>query len=198
MNRETILKYLSGSMTEAEISSFEKRLHEDRQLKKEFDAVKNNMHRMKKYATPETEEAYFVNLMPRVRSKMERKKKALLLPRLSFALTLIIAGYLFIFNNPKSNTELKFDFSVFAIDSIAEEAESYFANPIDEEMIYFYDLENGDESSFISEFDFENVDSELSWYSEFSLPIIDDYELLNDLSSEDFNELKGAIEKIKI
>lgn len=98
-NSERILRYLSELMGEKEKSEFEKELKTNSQLSNELDVLRTKLRDFR-LDDVNIDEKYFVNLLPKVRSKIETPAKNKFLPRLAFGLptlvAVVIAGIVFI------------------------------------------------------------------------------------------------------
>lgn len=111
-NSERILRYLSELMDEKEKIEFEKELQADSVLAAELAIQKSKLESLSPVEV-ETDERYFNNLIPIVRSKIEKSVNAKLLPRLAFGLptliVMVIVSVLFLKsgNNPgNGNSEI--------------------------------------------------------------------------------------------
>lgn len=131
-NKDTIMKYLSELMTESERTQFEKRLKNDPELKSEFEKVQSNLSMLVKNSEIEDESNYFVNLVPKVRERMQakqRKKSAVLVPALAFAISILI---IFFLQFPGINNQSGFDITVSneELSVIVSDADSLNANEL--------------------------------------------------------------------
>lgn len=72
---DQIIKYVSGCMNEKEISGFEERLENDPNLKLELERYTKKFNYLKSLANVEAEPGYLNNLLPKVRRKIENRKK---------------------------------------------------------------------------------------------------------------------------
>ncbi len=73
--KEQIIRYLDGNMSEEEKLHFEKILADYPDLQKETGQVKNLLSSMKNDAGPDTDERYFVNMLPEFYTRHSKKKK---------------------------------------------------------------------------------------------------------------------------
>ena len=73
--REQILKYLDGSMTGEEKLHFEKDLESNPDLRNETGRMKNFLSEIKAGSEPDTNETYFINMLPEFYARKEKKKK---------------------------------------------------------------------------------------------------------------------------
>lgn len=99
-NKNEILKYLSGLMSDSERAIFEKRLDSDRELQKEFESLKFKLDTLKETTEIESDTGYFNNLLPRSLEKISykrEKKSKYLIPAFSFVVTILL---IFLLNLP--------------------------------------------------------------------------------------------------
>ncbi|MDP4192552.1 MAG: hypothetical protein Q8858_13380 [Bacteroidota bacterium] len=110
---EDILRYLSGLMSEVEKEKFELELNHSEVLKKEFEKQISLLNKAKVLEEDlSANSPYFNNLLPRVRQRMEKKKRFGLYPRFAFALPIaaVIAYFIinpFSHNSSIPNTEIQ-------------------------------------------------------------------------------------------
>ncbi|MFA5805929.1 MAG: hypothetical protein WC879_14935 [Melioribacteraceae bacterium] len=74
-NKEKILKYISGQLTNEEQIIFEEELKKTDQLKTDYDNIKLQLDDLSTRKEFETNEIYFANLLPRVYQRIDKKKK---------------------------------------------------------------------------------------------------------------------------
>lgn len=99
-NKNEILKYLSGLMSDSERAIFEKRLDSDRELQKEFESLKFKLDTLKETTEIESDTGYFNNLLPRSLEKISykrEKKSKYLITAFSFVVTILL---IFLLNLP--------------------------------------------------------------------------------------------------
>jgi len=96
-NKEKILKYLSDEFSEEEKLIFENEIQKDELLNTEFQKFKNNLNEIKQLGKTEIDEIYFANLIPKVRTKMQKEENrfAKMIPRLAFVIPLIALMIIF-------------------------------------------------------------------------------------------------------
>lgn len=73
--REQVINYLDGQMNVEEKLQFEKRLAGDLELQKETEKVRNLLSAAKASAEPDTNENYFISMLPEFHSRQAKKKK---------------------------------------------------------------------------------------------------------------------------
>lgn len=98
-NKELILKYLSDTLSDNEKKIFEKKLHNDLLFKETLDSFNEKINIKKEIL----DEGYFINLIPRVKQKINNKRK---IPVIKFAygLSVIFISLVIIFFINKINT----------------------------------------------------------------------------------------------
>ncbi len=104
--REQIIRYIDGQMNEEERLHFETMLADDRELQEETGRVRNLLSETKRESEPETDENYFINILPEFHSHMTKKKKfhfAKLAYSLSTAAAIILLVFL-LFKPGSTNT----------------------------------------------------------------------------------------------
>ncbi|MFA7420761.1 MAG: hypothetical protein WCZ90_13845 [Melioribacteraceae bacterium] len=103
-NRERIIQYIAELMNESERVLFSRELESSEELKAQYDSVKLDLEKFS-IGKIEADERYFSNLLPSVRSKVEKPVKNKLLPRLAFAIpTLVVVVIAIILIQPKYNS----------------------------------------------------------------------------------------------
>jgi hypothetical protein len=109
-NEEKIVSYLSGMMTDDERLIFEGELSKSEELKKDFDDMKISLNELSASNQIELNETYFINLLPRVRERLEVKKKHWLIRNFYYLVPTVAATivlFMFIFNS-KTNFEMNY------------------------------------------------------------------------------------------
>lgn len=110
-NRERIIQYIAELMNESEKESFSRELENSEELKTQYDSVKLDLEKFS-IGKIEADERYFSNLLPSVRSKVEKPVKNKLLPRLAFAVPTLIVVFIAVlliqpkYNSSSSNLEI--------------------------------------------------------------------------------------------
>jgi hypothetical protein len=131
-NDERILKYLSDLMDEGERLDFEKELASSDELKSGLDSVSNQLDEVSYPKAIEADERYFANLLPRVRERLDKKKKLISWKSVYYltstaAAVVILSIFLF-----SSKTEFKTQYKDLANEVVnnfsdQEVSEKYFA-----------------------------------------------------------------------
>lgn len=170
-NRETILKYLSDLMDENEKKQFEERLHTDNELKNELEKIQKSINELGELDGPEIDSAYFNNLIPKFRAKLEsnkRKKTIVLVPAVAFVATVLIIYFLQIPISERNKFEL--NISPEELTAIVSESDSFaidelYETNFIEDYAYYNSSEGADEldlyldDSFVSEFNLDEIES---------------------------------------
>lgn len=171
-NKDTILKYLSELMTESERIKFEERLKNDPELKSEVEKIQSSLNAFNQNSEIEDETNYFVNLVPKVREKMQDKQKrksVVLVPAIAFAISILIIFFLqFPGINKQSGFDITFtseELSVIVSDSDSLNVNEFFTTNFIDDYEYYNSQSSFDEfdlyldESIISEADLDAVNS---------------------------------------
>lgn len=197
MNREEILKYLSDLLTDEERKEFEKRLETDAELKNEYETLANKLQTLKQNAEPETNEIYFRNLQPSIRAKRNKRSMWKYVPQISFAITAVIVIYLFGFSSSIEKKESSFALDTAIISNLGDEIGDYFATPLEEEFLYLYSISDSEESS-IEDILLLNGETHINELDAYEIPVIDDYEFLENISESEFEALLAEIDNFNL
>lgn len=196
-NDERILKYLSELMNEKEKSNFEKELTSSEELKSNYESIINHLEvaNISKYVT--INEMYFTNVLPRVRERLEKKKKSYSWKSVYYltptAAAVVILS-LFLFN---SKTEFEMQYKELANEVVNnfsdhEVSDKYFteldSNPAD--LIFF--TEPGEFNIQIPEG--LEISSD-SYQGLIENPVSEDYRTFRELSE---NELEIVFDKLNL
>lgn len=129
MNKdEQIRKYLDGELTGKELEKFQTEINNSTELKRLIDSYTNTLNQIKKLENDDIENPYFINILPRFRRKIEKKRYLKLKPSFAFgsvALVLIAVITIFIFTN---NEESLTDENIITNEINSEELDSYLSN----------------------------------------------------------------------
>jgi len=98
---DLIFRYLSDLMTEAEKIEFEKELSKSGELKDELKKEENLLESINSCADIKSDSAYFQNLLPRVREKLEKKKRIKLAAKFAYLIPVSAALILILLNTGK-------------------------------------------------------------------------------------------------
>lgn len=194
-NDERILKYLSELMNEKERLNFEKELASSDELSNDLASITNQLEEVSHLQAIEVDERYFANLLPRVRERLQKKKKMVLWKSAYYftptAAAVVILSFL-LFN---SKTEFETQYH-----ELANEVVNNFSNQEVSEK-YFTELESSPAEIIIpatsGEVNYQippevEVNNE-SYTRLIDNPVSEDYRTLRDLSE---NELEIIYEKL--
>jgi hypothetical protein len=103
---EKILKYFSEQMSADEKTRFEAELKNNEELKVQYERFSLQLGELKSTKEPELNEAYFINLIPRVHARIEKAKHKTWVPKFALVLPVIaiIAIILFYFKDANNYT----------------------------------------------------------------------------------------------
>ena len=203
-NREKILKYLSDLMNRDEKREFESLLENDSELQEEFNSIKKSLATLKRDSEPEVNETYFVNLLPRARSKMEKKKKGIafgmkLVPPVAALIFLIVSTMFF----SRSFEDQFFTFneiqSLLSANNLTAADKAKLDLVIEENYYDFVNVTNTEGNDLENELSTVNLQPEEIEQVEISdIPAEEDYQYIDNISQKDFNKIYEAIKKIKL
>ncbi len=124
--REQVIRYLDGQMNEEEKLHFENLLTDDRELQNEINKVRTLLSVTRADAGPQTEETYFINMLPEFHSHHIKKKK-FHFSKLAYSLSTAAAVVLLLFIIFKPGSTVNYS-------SLAELSKSFSENEIDETL----------------------------------------------------------------
>lgn len=193
-NNEKILKYFSDDLSYEQKKSFENELENSAELKKEFLKFHEKLSELKNAAKPKTEENYFINLTPRIREKIKKKKQPFTIPKLavSFAAAAVVVILLLLNNEEPKN--------IFSI----EENKTILIEVIEEtpnELLYdYFNLSpNSGGNNFSLFADIDEYDEQvLEKLGEKTLKSFNEFELIDDLNEETADEIYNQLLNTKI
>ena len=197
MNKnEQIRKYLDGELSGEELKNFETEINNSPELKNLVDSYRNTLNQFKKIESINSEESYFINIVPRFHESMRNKKRLKLKPAFAFSsIALVLTSILLVFILNKDNQVIN---PVHEISS--EELSSYLkSNPQDYyEMQLTESVPQEYDSLFNSIFFNElNIDDNSGKYlvdvtgNEF-------YNILDEISDEDAESIYSSLISKKI
>ena len=197
MNKnEQIRKYLDGELTGEELKNFETEINNSPELKNFVDSYRNTLNQFQKIENVNSEESYFINIVPRFHESMRNKKRLKLKPAFAFSsIALVLTSILLVFILNKDNQVIN---PVHEISS--EELSSYLkSNPQDYyEMQLTESVPQEYDSLFSSIFFNElNIDDNSGKYlvdvtgNEF-------YNILDEISDEDAESIYSSLISKKI
>ncbi len=176
---DKIILYLDNQLSEKEKAEFENELDKSEELKQQLIEYKKFMSSFAELDNVEVDERYFAANIPKFREKLERKKKFAFIPRISIALSTIVAIFLifmFVLNNKSTN-------NVTSLSSLIENANQ---NDLRSVIDNYTSTLNLSDASVISNISNTSVDSVInqSYYKELNLS---NTELEKYLSSENID-----------
>ena len=197
MNKnEQIRKYHDGELSGEELKNFETEINNSPELKNLVDSYRDTLNQFKKIENVNSEESYFINIVPRFHESMRNKKRLKLKPAFAFSsITLVLTSILLVFILNKDNQVIN---PVHEISS--EELSSYLkSNPQDYyEMQLTESVPQEYDSLFNSIFFNElNIDDNSGKYlvdvtgNEF-------YNILDEISDEDAESIYSSLISKKI
>jgi len=197
MNKnEQIRKYLDGELSGEELKNFETEINNSPELKNFVDSYRNTLNQFQKIENVNSEESYFINIVPRFHESMRNKKRLKLKPAFAFSsIALVLTSILLVFILNKDNQVIN---PVHEISS--EELSSYLkSNPHDYyEMQLTESVPQEYDSLFSSIFFNElNIDDNSGKYlvdvtgNEF-------YNILDEISDEDAESIYSSLISKKI
>ena len=193
---DQIRKYLDGELTGEELRNFETEINNSPELKNLVDSYRDTLNQFKKIENVNSEESYFINIVPRFHESMRNKKRLKLKPAFAFSsIALVLTSILLVFILNKDNQVIN---PVHEISS--EELSSYLkSNPQDYyEMQLTESVPQEYDSLFNSIFFNElNIDDHSGKYlvdvtgNEF-------YNILDEISDEDAESIYSSLISKKI
>ncbi|OGU33852.1 MAG: hypothetical protein A2068_03120 [Ignavibacteria bacterium GWB2_35_6b] len=195
-NEEKILKYFSDSLTSEEKKNFEEEIENSEELKNEFVKFRESLSELKNISTPEVDENYFVNLTPRIRNKMGKKRKFFTIPKLAFSFS-VFAVILVISFNLFNNENKQIIFSLENEKSILNEV---LEETPDEQLSDYinFSLNYGSDNFSVLADEIEYDEENLRTIGEKTLKSFNEYELIDNLSDEEADEIYNQLLNTKI
>jgi hypothetical protein len=198
--KNKILNYLAGKMSEKDKNLFEDELKVSDSLRINFENIKNKLNEIKREGENlETDDRYFSALVPRMYERLELKKKSKLMFRISYAGASIAAAAIILFFviAPSDRT---IDFSIDNYeDLIVNNLDSNFDARI-QEIVLDYESLNFDNLSVelfenkVSNNLIMNSVGNIRYVNENNvLESIDDYEYFESLTDEEFNNVYNEL-----
>ena len=192
---DKILRYLSGLMKLEEERIFLDELNSSEKLNLRFRELKSSFEELKK-SEPEIDDRYFAALLPRIREKIDHpKEKSYGKWIYAFSSIAVAIILMIILQTPAQN-------SFYGIEQLAKEV---YQNADEETFLSYY--KNDAEDIFASNFsyetgllkdDIENIDvEEIDLMEQNTLPIIEDYNVYEEITEEEFNNIYKSLENRK-
>jgi len=194
-NKEKILKYISGQLTQEEIIIFENELKKSDRLKTDYDNIKLQLDDLSISKEFETNEIYFANLIPRVYQRIEKKKKFWKFGGIYYLVptaSAVVVLFLFLLNT-KSNYDTGYkDLAVEVVNNFSDqEVSDKYLTELEMDPTDYVSNQNNDVLIVQIPSDLElNSDSYTRLIGN---PLANEYSTLRNLSE---NELETVYEKL--
>ena len=195
-NDEKILKYLSENVSSTEKREIEKEIESSKELSEEFTRMQKVFSDLKNDSKVETEIGYFNNLLPRVREKLDSRKKIFTIQRLAFSIP--VAALLFVISLSINIEQTESLFSLSAsteeiYEAIDETSSDNLIDYIDNDY-YTYDVSE----LTISETGLSLDNESLQDLGESTFESFENYSLIENLSDKEVDEIYNEILTKKI
>lgn len=107
-DKNKILLYLDGRLSRREKTEFENQLKNSSELQEEFENIRKKFSLLKDLNNIEFDDSYFINMVPNVRERLEKKNRIFLIPRFAFpAIGVILVALILVFTfNKKENINM--------------------------------------------------------------------------------------------
>ncbi|MGE5401176.1 MAG: hypothetical protein ACM3S2_12290 [Ignavibacteriales bacterium] len=181
-----VLMYLAGSLTEADRKVFELELEQDPRLRSQLEEARGMLVKLREYGNPEADTHYFTNLLPAVRARISGKKKFSLYPKLAYVLPVLAVIAFFIFKPFSSKNADAVDINR-TVTEMNDQAKSDILNSmlVSESGSIRTDMLPENSGEVIE----SRVANELYKTEEIKSQYIDTDELINNLSSDEAEEI---------
>lgn len=192
-NEEKVLKYFADDLSAEEKKKFENEIENSEELKIEFEKTGSMLAQLKQDSKIHADEIYFINLVPNVRMKMQNKRELFTIPRLAFSLPVIIVFLVVTFTY--KNNDVSFSLNEYK-EKLNEAIEKASLDQLEDYIDISY---NDYQKSFSAvSFDLELDDNIPISIGEKTLKSFDEYDLINNLSEEEADEIYNKLLKSKI
>ena len=184
-------------MEEEEKRIFLNELNSSKEMQLRYKKLKTFFDEMKYNAEPEIDERYFAAMLPRIREKIERPKVKnygkWIYAVSSIAVVIIL---MIILQTPAQN-------SFYGIEEFAKEV---YQNADDETFSSYYKNDFEDifaagisyETGFLND-EIKNIEAEeIDFIEQNNLPVIDDYNLYEEITEEEVNNIYKSLKNRKI
>jgi len=194
-NKEKILKYISGQLTQEELIIFEEELRKSNQLKKDYDNIKLQLDDLSNRSEFETNEMYFTNLLPRVYQRIDKKKRFWKFGGIYYLVptaSAVVVLFLFLLNT-KTNYDTGYkDLANEVVNNLSDkEVSDKYSRELEADPADYAFNQNNDELNIQIPSDLElNNDSYTRLIGN---PLANEYSPLRNLSE---NELETVYEKL--
>lgn len=192
-NEEKVLKYFADDLSAEEKKKFENEIENSEELKIEFEKTGSMLAQLKQDSKIHADENYFINLVPNVRMKMQNKRELFTIPRLAFSLPVIIVFLVVTFTY--KNNDVSFSLNEYK-EKLNEAIEKASLDQLEDYIDISY---NDYQKSFSAvSFDLEFDDNIPISIGEITLKSFDEYDLINNLSEEEADEIYNKLLNSKI
>lgn len=196
-NNELILKYLSGLLNEKEIIAFDERLKTDQKFNEEFENTRRTIDGFQLDQSMANEQ-YFVNLIPKLRERIDKQRKFFNLKKLYVvapALTIILAIIIFY---PRSSNDFHSQYKELA--EIV--ANNITDNEVSEKYLNDNSFEhalanNNGENFFSLGFDNEIVELPTTYNTLYGFTSTETIMTISELPEETVNNLYNELKEVK-
>jgi len=194
-NKERILKYISGDLTQEELIIFEEELKKSDQLKTDYDNIKLQLDDLSILKEFETNEIYFANLLPRVYQRMDKKKKFRKFRGIYYLVptaTAVVVLFLFLLNTKTNYNAVYKDLANEVVNNLSDqEVSDKYLTELEIDPSDYVLNQNNDELNVQIPSDLElNSDSYTRLIGD---PLANEYSTLRNLSD---NDLETVYKKI--
>ena len=186
-NKERILKYISGDLTQEELIIFEEELKKSDQLKTDYDNIKLQLDDLSILKEFETNEIYFANLLPRVYQRMDKKKKFRKFRGIYYLVptaTAVVVLFLFLLNTKTNYNAVYKDLANEVVNNLSDqEVSDKYLTELEIDPSDYVLNQNNDELNVQIPSDLElNSDSYTRLIGD---PLANEYSTLRNLSEND-------------
>ena len=191
-NKEKVIKFLSGLMTEEEKKEFETELNSSPELKLLLEKYSNNMSELKMLSEVKVDESYFNTLIPKMREKLEVKKSRPLIYRFAPAIPALTLSIFILVNILYLNFKTTNTFDDTLANLVAGSDSTTIAEFV-----------NDYSSSYLEDYstDYnlpEDYFSDIELTGQLRAEVIDSYNLYENLSEEDVDYIYNNLIDKKI
>ena len=134
-NKDEILKYLSGLMSDSEQINFEKKIKQSDELMEELKLSQAGLERIDELKNIELDMRYFGSILPRVREKLDSKKREPF-PKIAYSLSFVVTVLLVIMINSRQSTLPDSDNYLVPESVITESAGDEIFLRLDSDILY--------------------------------------------------------------
>lgn len=186
-NDKRILKYLAELMDDTERHNFETELSESDELRKDFAAINNKLGQVGFDKAIEVDERYFANLLPRVRERLEKKRRIISWNTSFYATPTAAALVILLFLLFSSKVEFETQYKELAEEVVNnfsdEDVSAKYFTELDSSPADIYLTSNSDESNLQIPTEIELTND--SYTRLIDNPVTEDYRILRGLSEKD-------------